>query len=58
MYLTVDKQEEEDDDEIDIYTFLRTSCPPAATSEDLSSSEDDYNDPYPHQARTERSLSQ
>lgn len=47
VYLTVDKQEEEEEDEIDIYTFLRTSSPPVPLNdEQTESSDDDYRDPY------------
>jgi hypothetical protein len=48
VYLAVDKHEDEDDDEIDIYTFLRTSSPPVSLNDDdtASSDDDDYRDPY------------
>ncbi len=48
VYLAVDKHEEEDDDEIDIYTFLRTSSPPVSLNDDdtASSDDDEYRDMY------------
>jgi hypothetical protein len=61
IYLAMERQEDEEEDEIDIYTFLRTSVPPVSNENDFSSGDDDYYDPYTESLSTRerrRSMSQ